>query len=154
MSQMARTPDFLYRHANLTRRIRDLETGVHPTTSDNAYFDEIDPTPIEVNDGSVWEVSDNPVFYAAPYWQRRAGTIMLSGVIIAESDTSGESVVGTLPSTARPRREMIQQAALTSDPYRASVRITVGGQLSVLPQAGEILAGTALFLDGLNWTTY
>ena len=88
---MPRTPDFLHRHADISNRVRNLETGVHPTTSDNNYFDELGPVNLDIRTASAW----NPEL--TPRWQRRAGTIMLSGSLRSGSAPSGEDHFATVP---------------------------------------------------------
>src|SRR3954465_1923964 len=128
------TVDFLDNHHSSERRVRALETGVHPTGSDIVYVEALLPTNIPVSSGfRPWAWSST--YPAFPQWQRHNGVVTLLGGIEPASSWGAvpeESVVGVLPSPARPRTDLYVVGAMTSAPGHATLHILTDGTISVI----------------------
>jgi hypothetical protein len=152
MAELARGPDYLKLHANVRNRVRNLETGVHPTGAELRYYDTIPPTNIGIRSDSAWHVYESGVLSYQPRWQRRVGIVMLSGAVALDNGLGGapsEDFLATLPPEARPTQGQLQTAAAESSPYRARLRIQTDGELYVL--GGDLGADAVVWLDGASW---
>lgn len=153
MAELTRGPDYLRLHANVAQRVRNLETGVHPTGSELRYYDTIGPTNIGIRSDSNWHVYESGVLTMQPRWQRRVGIVMLSGAVELDSGLSGapsEDLLATLPPEARPRQGQLQPAAAEQSPYRARLRVQTDGELYLLG-GGLEAEGAIVWLDGASW---
>jgi hypothetical protein len=154
MAELARGPDYLKLHANVANRVRNLETGVHPTGSGLSYYDTIPPTTFSIRGGSSWHAHTVFPNDFPPRWQRRTGIVMLSGAVELDSGAGtvpAEDQIATLPAEARPLLSLVMQVSADSPPYRARIRITPGGDLFVLGDELDV-AGAVVRLDGATWT--
>jgi hypothetical protein len=158
MPTHSRTVDYLKSHDSLGRRVRNLETGVHPTTADIRYWDDTNwelLTLTEDFDHAREGLIDLPLM-----WRRRLGIVHLrGGVEPAESGTwasiPAEGIlVTTLPADARPLEDTRLLATVVSQaPYVTPAKIKKNGEL--LLYAGQVDApyqDTVAF-TGQSWTT-
>ena len=152
MAELARGPDYLRLHANVRNRVRNLETGVHPTGSHTDYYDTYPPTNFSVPSGSAWHSYSSGVTDYPPRWQRRTGLVMLSGAVELDSGASvpASDQIGTLPPEARPLQELTMAVGAESSPYRARIKVQPDGDLFLLGD-GLSAAGTVVRLDGATW---
>ena len=127
---MPRTPDFLHRHANVFRRVRNLETGVHPTNGELSYYDTYAPTGFAIRAASHWRA--NPT--NAPRWQRRTGLVLLSGGVYSDTGATilDDEWIATLPAPARPVQVQTIEVAADDSPYRCRVRVFPDGKMHLL----------------------
>lgn len=162
MATHSRNPDFIQRHARLDRRIRDLETGVHPVSADNDFAGDWPLTLIEPAEpgGPVqghWpggaDYLDN-----RPRWRKRAGIAMLSGTLTITDPTlaavEAGKVYGSIPTAGRPATDMTFWATADHAPYITTVTVGEDGALTVYggelpaPTAGEL---TLVYLHGIAY---
>lgn len=152
MPRTAKTLDFLDLHSNIHRRVRNLETGVHPTALETGYADTVPPQPIAYT--GAWEplgaLAAQQVY---PYWQRRFGVVtLLGGFEPAGLDWTGiaaEEPFATLPAGARPVSDLLLLLPATAGPYFVQLRAGADGHMVVLKPAAD--AGQVR-LEGANWT--
>src|SRR4051794_27860497 len=104
MAELPRSPDFLRVTASNARRLRNLETGVHPTGVNLEYYDSYPEAVIPLRSG--WMRYEEGTAFATPFWQRRVGIVSLFGGVMPTPNWAGKgtlSIVGDLPEAARPR---------------------------------------------------
>ena len=136
----------------MQNRVRNLETGVHPTGSRTDYYDTYPPTGFGVLSSSDWHAYSSGVTSYQPAWQRRTGLVMLSGAVELDNGKSvpASDQIATLPREARP---LVQQTVIVgadSPPYRARVTVKPNGDLYVL--GDDLTAANAVVrLDGAMW---
>lgn len=158
MAESARGPDYLRHHVNVRQRVRNLETGVHPTGSRVNYYDTYGPTNISIDSGSAYHSYTSGIIEAPPRWQRRTGIVMLSGALEIDSGASvpTDEKVASLPPEARPLQTVTIPVAASLDPWRVRIRATKSGELRVLcPDSMAASDGSgnplAIYLDGAMW---
>src|SRR5688500_1941940 len=98
--------DFLGSHDNLIRRVRNLETGVHPTQAAGPDFvASVDKTAMDWEEGPELAPLTSGNLAWTPWYAKRAGNVMFGGIIRAtyvyELPEGGE-VYATLPVGVRP----------------------------------------------------
>ena len=154
MAGTSRRVDFLHLHANVSRRVRNLETGVHPTSSDPAYADVIPPTDITITNPNLNTYMAGTGAALSPQWQRRFGVVTMLGGTQPTPNWAAlgaEETLGVLPAAARPLADMIFNGAMRGTPYVCQFRVQVDGTVSILKPAGA--AGTeGVRFEGANWT--
>jgi hypothetical protein len=157
MARTAHTPDFLHLHANAHRRLRNLETGVHPLASETAVPDTIPPTALTITNPHFRSAFSFDPAPSIPRWQRRIGVVtMLGGVepVTNWAALGTEETVGTLPAAARPLGELIFNGALLAYPWVCQYRVKPTGEISILKPAGVSgTSGAPVKFEGANWTT-
>jgi len=152
-----RAADYLFLHANVSRRVSNLETGVHPTRSEFGYGDSYGPTLVDVTSAILVPLMQG-VTDAKLRWQRRMGiTQLVGGLGFGPGKThthlpAGE-VIGVLPAQARPLVPLRMQGQLSADPYVFQFTLDPDGTLTVLKPAGPVAGATYTFhFDGNSWT--
>jgi hypothetical protein len=142
VAEMSRTPDFLRRHVGLGRRVRNLETGVHPTTSDTEWFDSTLWTQVPLAPGFMnghQGINEFPFQY-----RKRVGVVMFRGGVTNEGgvsahwpgdpdfpDGGGVKVVGTLPEKFAPDIGQFKIVIVDAPPYRTRAVIQPDGTIEV-----------------------
>jgi hypothetical protein len=161
MSRSARQLDFLHLHTNAVRRVRNLETGVHPLPADVDYTDSIPLTlfpkdPLAGSAALTITGSGAPDADARPHYQKRSGIASLTGYVTVNPlhadiiDTDG-ALYGTLPEALWPARTHATLCFADAAPWVARVLVTSTGQLRFYP--GGLTATTPVYLDGFAWPT-
>jgi hypothetical protein len=147
----ARQSDLLDLHDNVARRVRNLETGVHPLRSEADYADSIPPT---LFDGGSANLHHSPIATQAdwPRYQKRSGIGSLTGQIQITDphagSMSGGELWGTLPAAIRPTATHTYIVAATSSPGFTTVTVAADGDVRINP--GALPAGTTyIWLDGI-----
>lgn len=160
MAELSRTPDFLHRHANLGRRVRNLETGVHPTTADVDFFDSTEWAAVPLEPG--FTIATSGINTAPLQWRKRVGIVTLAGGVTRSGGIDslwpvGDSHVATLPPEARPSARLqmlgVRDNRTITNPM-ISVAIDPDGSVWVLDPAGELAAAGAndnVRFDGLTY---
>lgn len=157
---MARNPDYLVRRINVEDRVRNLETGVHPTASDLNFFDTIDFTLLPVVGGAGWEyyspgVSNFPVGY-----QKRVGTVAMSGQL-EKLDTNvafTEQTVFSLPVEIRPLTDLQFVVGLDNySPFYTTVKVYKNGDVTIYKGTQvwtpDGVSAPVVHFEGPNWLT-
>lgn len=149
MAQHARTPDYLHSHVNVDMRLRNLETGVHPTTADMGYWDNYGPQTIPDSSTLL-----SPVAGAAPKWSRRTGSVYLAGQLqgtLGDIAADGEPY-GKLDKLARPNEQQTQVAAISVAPFYTLVTIAVDGTITIAAPTGIAAGATGtVALDNIAY---
>lgn len=160
-SSLVRTADYLTNHIGMENRVSNLETGVHPTTSDVDYFDSTVWTMINRSSGFSYWVTG--LVQRDPYWRKRVGIVSLRGGVQPQGsswpnwdeDASGQEYVevATLPVAARPVTTMRFLVALTDAPYVADLEVTTDGKINVLKGIfdGSTPGRVGVVFDGVMW---
>jgi hypothetical protein len=149
MPEMPRGADFLHLHHNVSRRVSNLETGVHPTGTELNFWDSYGPYQWTLREG--WGHG----FNAPVHWQRRAGLVMLTGAIAPQGGWAAKadpSHVTTLPPLARPTRDMTFVCVIDGAPFQTRVTVKANGQLWAHRPLGDLqYTGADCGLDVCQW---
>ncbi len=136
MAPVGRKRDQIDLFDNVTRRVRNLETGVHPVGSDLQYYDTIDPTLIDFDNAKI-ETSPSGTTDTRPRWLRRVGITQLIGEFRMHSgyttdDLDPEETLATLPPQARPLVDLLFRGGLSVAPFFYHYRVQADGDLVLL----------------------
>lgn len=153
----ARRADLLDLHENVTRRVRNLETGVHPLRADIEYANSILPTLFPKAAGGSAAV--NPGGSSPdqrPYYQKRSGVGSLMGWVIlngphADAQDDDGALYGILPAAMRPTRSHSMLCYANEAPWVARISVRESGEVRfwglTLP------ASTDVSIEGFSWPT-
>lgn len=158
MPSHPRNPDYLRVHGNLGYRLRNLETGVHPTGGELSYYDTYEPTVVQVDNASHWKQSTESS--SMWKWQRRVGQVSMMGYIqnkngVTYADFPDEEVVGTLPREAWPIFEVVQFVPMMSDPFQARIKVAVNGEVTLYKFPNSVMRPDGPWqvrFEGPTWT--
>lgn len=156
MSRSARQLDILHLHANVARRVRNLETGVHPLPADVDYTDSVPLTLFPKDAGGSGALTVVGAADTRPHYQKRSGIASLTGLVIvnpahADIIDSDGALYGTLPQTLWPTRAEAHLCYAETAPWVARVLVTSTGQLRFYP--GGLTTTAGVYLDGFTWPT-
>lgn len=151
----ARQLDFLHLHANAIRRLRNLETGVHPLPADVDYTDSVPLTLFPKAPGGSGALTAAPAPDDSPHYQKRSGIASLTGYVTAnpahpDMDADG-ALYNTLPEPLWPARTLAGLCYADSAPWVARVLVTSTGELRFYPNG--LTGPTTVHLDGFTWPT-
>jgi hypothetical protein len=149
MAEMTRNPDYLKRHLSVKDRVRNLETGVHPTRSDLNYYDSYGLTSLVFPSSSQWMNSDN-----GAAWQRRVGIVTLSGRATSKvigTSLNNDQVAAVLPPEARPLTDLRFQGSLITQPWRTTVIVKESGDVIIQRDEIDSASTVYVYLDGISW---
>jgi len=152
MAEMTRSPDYLRITASTARRVRNLETGVHPTSSGLNYYDTFGPAPFPNSEDPVWSLTS---IQTGPGWQRRMGIVQTFGFLAGQWNASDdEHFICRLPPEARPRVPVNVMAPMTAaEPYFAFIRVDTGGFFYLGKPPNATLGVTCnVYLTGVSWS--
>ena len=133
MAEMTRSPDFLRITASTTRRVRNLETGVHPTGTELRYYDSFGPTAVVITNPRFQHMAGGQGWV----WLRRIGIVAMGGAIQGDpnnrpiADFGAEEVVARLPVEARPLVGISGIVAMTNAPFYARITVDADGYVTV-----------------------
>ncbi len=155
MPENTRSPNFLHLHNTLSRRVSNLETGVHPTRSEFGYGDAYGPT--------TFTVTSTVLSHLSPglKWMRRMGVAQFAGTLWfgtggsahTHSELAAEEVIGTLPPQARPLVALRNQGQLTVAPWFFQYTIGLDGVVRVIKPSGPAAGDQyTLAFDSAAWT--
>jgi len=154
MGGLNRNFDYLHMHDNVRRRVRNLETGVHPTGSHLRYYDSFGPTNIDLSSAA------SPIFQIFTYWrwQRRVGIVTMSGGFAKKSGGAAwtdDVKIGTLPAEGRPMTDLQVLVPVTNPgtagKSHAQVTIETNGDMTLLHQGGWSAVPSIRF-EGPTWS--
>lgn len=150
--------DYLERTVNIDNRVRNLETGVHPTSSPLLYYDTTNATEMVVVH-PLWEAGVEGLIRYAPTFQRRVGIVQLGGEI--ETKTQDPSNIPAwsvnvfrMPSGGRPLIEQIFNVPIMFyAPFYTQIKVKTDGWVDVArPQGSAWLVGRLYVrLEGPTW---
>lgn len=156
----ARQTDLLDLHDNVTRRVRNLETGVHPLRSEADYADSVPPTvfPKDSGSSSLLSTSTASVTSSSRFqYQKRSGIAALIGWVqisdpqAADAQDANGALWGTLPESLRPSIDRFLTAAADTAPGLTYVLVRADGQVRFF--GGQLGETATVFCDGLVWPT-
>ena len=137
-----RISDFLDLHDNVARRVRRLETGVHPLRSDADWYDSIPPTLFPPDPGSAAGLSPDSTGGGVrhPRYQKRSGIGSLMGRCQATTTSltgTDGGLYGILPDAMCPTDRNSDLVFATAAPYTLIIIVEPDGQVRVkAPVAG------------------
>lgn len=143
---------------NLERRVRNMETGVHPTGSQFEYYDTVLPTLVVIPDNPYWEGLAQGVHPMPPQWQKRVGQVSLIGgyktkVGVDALTVPNDVVVGLLPEEARPLQQIIGWVTYYQAPYLGRVTIETDGSIKVAAPSSTFTVSFLEFrLESIGYT--
>jgi len=152
MPEQIRGPDFLYLQNVVSRRVSNLETGVHPTRAEYST-DALGPTVLEDVSGTLRQPF---TLQNRLSWSRRQGLGMLSGFLQFDSGkthddlVSGE-IVGVLPPQVRPLTGLRPSGQITVAPWVFQFTIGTDGSVAVIKPAAAAGSTYNLYFDGVSW---
>jgi len=150
MAELTRSPDYLRITASTARRVRNLETGVHPTSSGLNYYDTFGPIQFDFVDGAEFT---SPSLAERAGWQRRMGIVQTFGMLRGTWGPDASEYVSKLPPEARPRLPVHGVVPMTnSPPYIAFVLVETNGDF-FLEKAFGTTEGIIvnMHLTSLSW---
>ena len=157
MPEHARGADYLYLHANVSRRISNLETGVHPVRSEGGETDSYGPETIPIT-GPFLDPAASGATDLALRWMRRMGIAQLIGGVQAPTFSTlagmaASEVVGTLVPEGRPPIPLTLYGQLSESPYSFKYTVGTDGQITVFKPDGVAPGSTGVqfFLEGSSW---
>ena len=156
MPERSRGPDYLYLHASVSRRVSNLETGVHPVRSEFGYGESYGPTLVTVV-SAVLQVFAGGTTDQRLRWQRRAGVASFVGALNfrtgkTHGDLAAGELVGTVPPQARPTQPLRMQGQLSVAPWFFQYTLGTDGALVVLKPSGPAAGATYdLHFDSSAW---
>jgi hypothetical protein len=156
MPDLPRNADYLYLYQNVSRRVSNLETGVHPVRSESGYGDTYNPTLVTVT-SSLLVPAFQGVTDLRWRWQRAMGIVSMVGAVELTTHTHGDlpasEIVGTLPSPARPQQPLRLRGSLTVAPWSFTFTVGTDGVVTITKPDGPA-AGTKyqMYFEGSSWT--
>lgn len=157
MSELTRNPDFLKITASTTKRVRNLETGVHPTSSELNYYDTYYPRAIDME--GPFAILPAGAGLHTPKWQRRVGVVTLMGAFYGSPNWGAVGATekfGELPAEARPNAELFLRFPMSNVPYFCFVTVQTDGDLILHkpPGVNEVSSGAnaPVWLNSNTWT--
>ena len=146
--------DFIDHHASMARRVRNLETGVHPLRSQVDWRESIPPTKFPVTGGVTGLNPNTSLDVQFPRYQKRSGIGSLMGTCQYISDyllADEGGLYGVLPVDLRPTARNADLVFNSRTPFTMLVIVQPSGQVrikAVVP--GQ--SGTFWF-DGVTFPT-
>jgi hypothetical protein len=157
MPTHSRTVDYLKSHDNLGRRVRNLETGVHPTTADITYWDDTSWALLELTDD--FDHAREGLIDLPLMWRRRLGIVHLRGGVEPATDAVWADIpaegilVTTLPEDARPLQDTrLLATAIAKAPYVTPAKIKKDGELILYAGLVEPPYEDTVSFAGQSWT--
>lgn len=153
MPEHSRGVDYLYLHANVSQRVSNLETGVHPTRSEYGDTDSLGPTQVTITGPFL---NFGTVTYKLS-WTRKIGIVQLAGAVECGlshtiSEMAASEVICTLPPDARPPYGLRLQGRVDFAPYFFSYTVDADGKLTVFkPDGIDPTKRVHFFFEGSSW---
>jgi len=150
MAELARNSDYLKITASTARRVRNLETGVHPTGSELRYYDSFGPTAVVITNSKFEPMT------AGWVWLRRIGIVAMGGAIQRSgsqtlADFDAEEVLARLPPEARPIVDISGIVAMTSFPFYARITVDEDGYVTVYKGSDWSGLFPQIHFEGPTW---
>lgn len=159
MAKTARNHDYIQRNINVEHRVRDLETGVHPTGAGVDFFDSTDWIAATIEPGFQGWISGVEVFPLQ--FRKRVGIVTLAGGVSNAGGISSpwppgaEVKVATIPTWAAPDTNMsFMGMKLFDDVYPLiPVAIQTNGDVLVRDVQGALQTGSreGVRFDGITY---
>lgn len=159
MAKTARNHDYIQRNINVEHRVRDLETGVHPTNSDVDFFDSTDWMAADIEPGFQPWISGIDTFGLT--FRKRVGIVTLAGGVsneggISEDWPAGPAVkVASIPTWAAPDVDMAFMGMKLFDDVHPLIPVTIAanGDIIVRDTQGALQTGSreGVRFDGITY---
>jgi hypothetical protein len=156
-------PDFVRSHDDVLRRVRNLETGVHPSGVDVTIYADVART-VLTDESSLFSPTTSGALSLGPYYQKRAGSVSIAGQVtgtIRDIPAGGEKY-GTLPVGVRPAQEetfvkmalIISADGTTVSYHPVLIKVKTNGELLIVNEFGiasplETRNDSQVFLAGI-----